>query len=127
VTITFPATVGPAVAERQAGAFVLHNAAQTAPQTVAAFGKDETAATVTNAIAVHTAGAVVVDTITQGNAGAFSPRQAGQGERLDVSCGTSSTASSTRAVAAAGTVAMGWTHSNPRRWAHALATFAPAP
>jgi hypothetical protein len=127
VAVTFPATTGTPIDNRHATAFVLYNAAQRAPEAVAAEGANATTNPIATSIAAASAGAWVVDVVTQGETGTFTPTQAGQVERSDVSCTSSSSAVSTKQAPAPGSTALGWSHSKPRRYAHALAAFAPAP
>jgi hypothetical protein len=126
VDVTFPAKVGNAIDVRQAGAFVLYNVAQQAPQATKAAGANATTNPVNTSITTLTANSWVVDVITQGNTGTFTTTQAGQTLRWQQACGPSSAAGSTKEVATAGSAVLGWSHSRAKRYSHALAAFAPA-
>jgi hypothetical protein len=106
---------------------VLYGAAQQAPEAIASAGADATTNPIVTSIAVTTPRALVVDVVTQGDAGSFAPTQVGQSERGDVSCGSSSSAMSTREAGGPGSLPLGWSHTSARRYAHALAAFRPAP
>jgi hypothetical protein len=127
VTITFPSTTaGNLIDSRQAGAFLLRNVAQQPPQAIKTAGADRTTNPVITSIQTSSSGAWVVDVITQGNTGTFTPTEAGQVKRTEQSCTGSSNATSTKEVAAPATTSLGWSHSLPKRYAHSLAAFARA-
>ena len=129
LVITFPATTGTAIDNRHAGAFVLFDAAQQAPQVTATAGANTGTNPVNTNISPSTGGSMIVDVSTRGNLGSFTTTQTGQTELWDQSCGNlgSSSAGSVKPVAAAGQTTLGWSHTNANRYAHALAAFAPAP
>jgi hypothetical protein len=127
VVVTLPSATTNRIDSRQAGAMVIYGAAQQAPTAIASAGADATANPISTTIAVATSRSLVVDVVTQGDAGSFVPNQAGQSERWDVTCGSSSSATATREGALPGSLPLGWSHSSPRRYAHALAAFRPAP
>jgi hypothetical protein len=127
VVVTLPSATSNRIDNRHAGAMVLYDAAQQAPTEIANSGADATTNPVSTSIAIATSRSLVVDVITQGEAGAFLPNQAGQSERWDLSCGSSSSATSTREGALPGSLLLGWSHSTPKRYSHALAAFRPAP
>jgi len=133
VAITFPSTMGDAIDQRQAGAFVIYNAEQQPPEVTTADGEEGMgiANPASTAINVPTANALVVDIMTWGNVGTFTPTEAGQMERWQQgSCTSSSSATSTREALSAGPLTLGWAHSSApsagTRQAHSLAAFAPA-
>ena len=126
VVVTFPATTGTAIDNRHAGAFVLFAAAQQAPEAIATAGANTSADPVSTGITPLTVGAAVVDVMTCGNTGTFLTTQSGQIERWEQSCTSSSSATSTKEVTGSGQTLLGWDHSNPNRYAHALAAFAPS-
>jgi hypothetical protein len=123
VTVTFPATVGNSIDNRHAGAFVLYNVAQQPPQAIATAGEDAT--TNPTSKSITTQNAWIVDVITRGNTGTFTPTQAAQTLRWQASCTSSSSATSTKEAPLAGATTLGWSHSAPNRYAHALAAFVP--
>jgi hypothetical protein len=126
VVVTFPATTGTAIDNRHAGAFVLFAAAQQAPEAIASAGANTSADPVNTGITPLTVGSTVVDVMTRGNTGTFLTTQSGQIERWEQSCTSSSSATSTKEVTGTGQTLLGWDHSNPNRYAHALAAFAPS-
>jgi hypothetical protein len=126
VAITFPATLGTPVDNRLAGAAVLYNAAQQAPEVAAAAGADATTNPITTGIGTFTDGALIVDAVTQGAPGTFTATESGQTTRWQLACGGSALATSTKPTPSSGAVFLGWSHSAPKRYAHALAAFAPA-
>jgi hypothetical protein len=105
----------------------LYDAAQQAPEAFASSGADTSADPLSTEIEVVTPNAWVVDAFVRGNVGTFATTRSGQIERWQRSCSSSSMATSTLEADAAGLYSMGWDHSNPTRYAHALAVFAPAP
>jgi hypothetical protein len=128
VVINFPTTTASAIDNRHAGALVLFNAAQHTPEATASAGVDANTNPVNTAITPLTTGGLVVDIITRGNTGSFTTTQAGQVEQWDLSCTSSSSATSVKPVTAGGQqTLLGWNHSNPNRYAHSLAAFGPAP
>jgi hypothetical protein len=126
VVITFPRTTSSTINNRQVGAFVLHGAAQQAPESVAFDGSDNSANPLFTNIAVHTQKAWVVDGIMRGNTGTFSATEFGQSEVWQRSCSSSSMASSILEASSTGVYTFGWDHNVPNRFAHVLASFAPA-
>jgi hypothetical protein len=127
VVVTFPTTTGTSIDNRHAAALVLFAAAQQIPQATVTAGADATTDPVNTAITPLTIGGAIVDIMTRGNTGSFVTTQSGQVERFDLSCTSSSSATSTKPVAAASQTMLGWDHTNPNRYAHSLATFGPAP
>ncbi len=127
VVVTFPSATSNRIDNRHAGAMVLYGAAQQAPVSIANAGADATTNPISTAIAIATSESLVVDIVTQGEAGSFAPNQGGQSKRWEASCGSSSSATSTRDAALPGPLLLGWSHSSPKRYAHALAAFRPAP
>jgi hypothetical protein len=126
VTVNFPKTVAGSIDNRHGAAFVVYQAAQAAPVTAGA-GAEATTNPVFTALDVGVAGALVVDVITQGERGSFTAQSVGQIERWDRSCSSSNSAGSTVSVTSPGVVQLGWRHTLPRRYAHSLAAFRPAP
>jgi hypothetical protein len=126
VTITFPATTGTAIDDRLAGAFVIYNVAQQAPEVTKSAGADALTNPVNTSITTLTDGAWVIDVMNQGGAGTFTTTQSGQTLRWQTSCGSSTLASSTKYARFAGSTTLGWSFSGPKRYAHALAAFKPA-
>ncbi len=125
--IEFPTTDNSAINNRQAAALLLYNAAQLPAEALGSAGADPSAADVTNGITPLTPGALVLDIISQGNTGDFTPASATQSLLWKQSCGSSSSAASFKTpVAASSQLQMGWSHSRPNRYAHSLAAFAPA-
>ena len=104
-------------------AFLLYNVAQQPPQLTKIAGADALTNPVNTSITAPSAGAWIVDVFTQGDPGTFTTTQAGQSERFDVSCVSSSSATSTKPVTSAGATSLGWSHTSPRRYAHAMAIF----
>jgi hypothetical protein len=128
VVVSFPATTGTAIDNRHAAAFVMFGAAQSAPEAVTTAGGDPGTDPTATAITPLTTGGMIVDVMTRGNTGSFVTTQAGQTERFDLSCTSSSSATSTKPVTSGGqSTSLGWDHSNPNRYAHSLAAFKPAP
>jgi hypothetical protein len=109
-----------------AGAFVVYNVAQQAPEAVKSAGADALTNPVNTSLTTLTDGAWVIDVMNQGGAGTFTTTQSGQTLRWQTSCGTSTLGSSTKSVSPPGSTTLGWSHSGPKRYAHALAAFAPA-
>lgn len=126
VVINFPTTAAGAIDNRHAGAFVLYNAAQQAPEATATAGANATTNPVNTAITPLTGGGIVVDVITRGNTGSYTTTQSGQVEQWDLSCTSSSSATSVKQVTSPGQTLLGWSHTNPIRYAHSLAAFAPS-
>jgi hypothetical protein len=132
VAITFPSTVGSAIDQRQAGAFVIYNAEQQPPEAIKADGAEGVGIPnpSSTAINVLTENALVVDIMTWGNPGTFTPTEADQMGRWQESCSSSSSAMSTREAMSAGPLPLGFQHSSApsagTRQAHSLAAFAPA-
>jgi len=126
VIVNFPATTASAIDNRHAGALVIYNAAQQGPEITASAGADPDANAVNTAITPLTAGGLIVDVVTVGNTGSFTTTQAGQVEQWDLSCTSSSSATSTKPVNLPGQTLLGWSHTNQNRYAHSLAAFAPS-
>ena len=126
VVVQWPTAAGSAINQRHGGAFVIHGAAQETPTATAAAGADSAINPVSNAVGGVAAGSLVVDIITQGNVGTFTPNTTGQVLAWQQSCRSSGSATSTKSADAGGTVEMGWLHSNPRRYAQSIVAFAPA-
>jgi len=128
VTVNFPTATANQIDNRHAAAFVIFGAAQSAPEAFSTAGGDPGADPTSTPITPLTTGGLVVDIMTRGNTGTFVTTQAGQTERFDLSCTSSSSATSTKPVTAGGqSTSLGWDHSNPNRYAHSLAAFGPAP
>jgi hypothetical protein len=126
VVITFPSATSSAIDNRHAGAFVIHGAAQVLPEAIRSVGADAATNPVSTTIAVATSGALAVDILSRGNTGTFTPLAVDQVERFETSCTSSGSATSTKRVTTAGTVAFTWSHTAPNRFAHAIAAFRPA-
>jgi hypothetical protein len=107
-----------------AGAISLTGVAQQAAEASNTNANDGQASISTN-ITTSTDGAWLVDVVHNGNSGSFTANSS-QTERYDRNTSTSEIAGSTRLVASAGNVSLGWTNSNANRLAHAVAAFAPA-
>jgi hypothetical protein len=128
VIVNFPVTADPSpINNRHAGSFVLYNAAQQAPEVTATAGANATTNPINTAITPLTANGIVVDVMTRGNTGSFTTTQTGQVEQWDLSCTSSSSATSVKPVASPGQTLLGWSHTNPTYYAHSLAAFRPAP
>ncbi len=112
------------VRELHAGAISLEDVAQQAPEANAGSNLVGAGPISTN-ITTLTDGSWLVDAVTSGNAGTFTP-DSGQTEQHDLNSTTSSHAAGTREVATASAAAEQWTHSGANRLAHAVAAFAPA-
>ncbi len=112
------------VRDLHAGAISLEGVAQQAPEANAGNNLIGAGPISTNITTVSD-GAWLVDAVTSGNTGYFTPNS-GQTEQHDLSNTTSSHAAGTREVATAGATAEQWTHDGANRLAHAVATFAPA-
>ena len=132
VVVTFPGDL-PAetqnmVDNRHAGALVLYNADQTAPVLIATDGA-ETGANAATPLSIGpvTPESILVDVYSDGNLGTLAPTEADQIERWEGGCASSVSATSTRSVTSAGSATLGWTHSNPRRYAHSAVQFGPQP
>jgi hypothetical protein len=128
VVINFPTATGTPIDNRHAGAFVIYNAAQKAPEAVVSTGSTAATNTVNTNITPLSVGAIIVDVLTRGNTGTFTPTQTASGQiaRWQASCTSSSSATSTKQATSTSQTALGWSHSSPNRFAHALAAFAPA-
>ena len=126
VEIEFPTAAGSKVNNRQGGALVIYDAAARAPEVTATAGFEGAVSPVVTMITTLTDGSMVVDVVADGNEGVHSVVEPAQAMLWQSSCGKSSSASSTLEVPVAGAAKLGWEHDNPRRYAHALAAFAPA-
>jgi prepilin-type N-terminal cleavage/methylation domain-containing protein len=107
-----------------AGAISLEGVAQQAPEANAGNNLIGAGPISTNITTVSN-GAWLIDAVTCGNTGSYTP-DSGQTERHDISYNSSSHAGGTREIAVAGATAEQWTHSGANRLAHAVAAFAPA-
>jgi hypothetical protein len=123
VTINFPPNGTNLIDNRHAGAFVLYNVAQQAPDATMTAGANATTNPVNTSITTLSPETLVVDVITQGNVGTFTAAQPGQTARWQASCVSSASATSTAEVAVPGSRTMGWSRTKPNRYAHALAAF----
>ncbi len=112
------------VGQIHGGAISLEGVAQQAPEADAGNNLIGAGPISTN-ITTLTDGAWLIDAVTGGNTGIFTP-DSGQTEQYDISFGSSTHAAGTREVATAGATAEQWTHSGANRLAHAVAAFAPA-
>jgi len=126
VRIELP-TIEGGVGSRQAGAYVLTGARQTAPTAVVADGADDRGLPIRSSVRVRAPGSMVVDVVTNGRSSVFRPVGEEQILRWRASCGGASSASSTISVDTPGQATAAWRNNRPRRYAHALAVFAPAP
>ena len=107
-----------------AGAISLTGVAQQPPEANETSANDGQSS-ISTSIGTLTDGAWLVDVVHNGDSGSFTANS-GQTERYDRSTSTSEIAGSTRLVASAGNVSVGWTNSGANRLAHAVAAFAPA-
>jgi hypothetical protein len=126
VEITLPNGDGGDAASRHAGAFVLYNIAAEAPEAVADSGGDSVENPIATSLAGVSSGSWTVDVVSQGSRGVFEATDPGQVVQWQLSCAGSTAATSTLAVGREPVVTLGWDHSRPRRYAHALAAFAAA-
>jgi hypothetical protein len=124
VVITLDGTVN----ERHGGAYVLTNVDQAPPEAVNSVGYEPAVDPVNISMTNLTDGAWVVDIHTANVIGDAVTTQAGQVERFDQSCNSSSSQGSTQ-VATAGVATLGWDHSSAflLRNIQSLAAFAPKP
>ncbi len=126
VVVTFPSAAGGLVDNRHAGAVLIHGAAQRAPDVTRSQGSSWAKNPATLSVPVPTAGSLVLDIVSQGNTGEFTPLGDAQIEHWDVACKSSGSAVSTHEVPQAESVTTSWDHSDPRRFALSAASFAPA-
>jgi hypothetical protein len=125
VTVTFPDATGNAINNRHVTAFVVSNAAAAGPQAVVARGSINAPNPIRNSIAVSSTQSLVVDVVAHDRKGTYAATEAGQIKRATTACYSSASATSTKAVATTGSTALGWSHTDPSRYSHALAVFAP--
>jgi hypothetical protein len=96
------------------------------PEATAGNGFDLKSPSIATDISTITDGALVLDVVAQGNTGNFVTQTSGQVKQWQTSCASSSAAGSALVVPSSGDATLAWQHSKPRRFAHALAAFAPA-
>jgi hypothetical protein len=125
VVIDFPTVSNGTIPSSQVGAFVVRDVAAAAPIVTATGGGSAGTNPVSLAVNAPVAGALAVDIVSQGDEGAFAATGINQVAHWQASCRGASAAGSTRPVAAAGVVSVGWTHSAPKRHAHSLVVFQP--
>lgn len=126
VMVEYVGTSEPLLGEIQVGAFVLYDVAQEAPEATAFEGLDSATNPQGAEITTVTPGAFVLDILTRGNPGDFSPTHLSQRELWEQSCGSSSSATSIRWAPSPGSTLMEWNHTDPARYAHSLIAIAPA-
>jgi SAM-dependent methyltransferase len=125
--VTYGATpLQRAIDNRHAGVFVIHGAAQAAPQATRFVGGNGSTNPLTTTIDPVLPGTPAVDVLTRGNVAAFTPSASGQVERWEQSCTSSGSATSSRSATANDTLAFTWSHTDPNRYSHSLAAFRPA-
>src|SRR5437764_3931755 len=124
-TYTVKVTFQGSIQGASAGAVSLFGVSQTAPEKVATHTDTSGADSISTSIQTLTNGAWVVDVAGSGNSGTFTAGS-GQTLRWGIAASGMTGASSTKAVATAGTTTLNWTHSGANRLAHSLASFAPS-
>ena len=127
VVVSFPSDTASLVNNRQAGALVAYGAAQRAPEAAQSTATTNATNPISLSLPATTAGALVVDVVSQGRPGQFSPTSAAQIERWDVSCTSSASAGSTQIASGSGTTKSSWSHGSANRMTLSVASFAAAP
>jgi hypothetical protein len=126
VVIDWPNGTSDTIDNRHAGALTIYNAAQIPPDAVAVARATNATNPVITTIATAVTGTWAIDVIAQGNTGTFTAQGVDQVEAWQTSCTSSSAAGSTFVSETPGDYTFRWEHSNPRRFAQAIAAFAPA-
>jgi len=108
-----------------AGAVSLTGVSQAAPQSVATNVDTSGADSISTSISTATANSWIVDVVGSGNSGSFTAAS-GQVERWDIAASGLTGATSTKALTAAGSTTLGWTHNGANRLAHSLVSLAPS-
>jgi len=126
-TYTVAVTYSGSISRIGAGAISLANVAQQAAEAVNTSANAAPVSIATN-VTTLTDGAWLVDVVGSGNPDSFTATASGQVERYDEYTGGSTTAGSTKPVAAAGAATMSWDYDggDSNRMAHSVAAFAPA-
>src|SRR5262245_13470009 len=122
---TVNVTLQGAVDGISAGAISLTGVNQAAPQSAATNVDTSGADSISTAITAGAANSWIVDVVGSGNSGSFTAAS-GQTERWDIAASGMTGAASTKALGAAGSTTLGWTHNGANRLAHSLVALAPS-
>lgn len=125
VVVEVPAVSGNPITNWQIGAFLLYGVAGSGPVASVGVGAPATVDPIDSTLPLEIGGAIILDVVTKTNQGVFfaTHTDTGQREVWQRSCGSSSSAVSTKWVPIASLGAMGWKHSNTGAYAHSLAAF----